>query len=131
MPEARPRSQSRWCAAMPSSTDGTKRKPPASSPPVPSPSWSSSTAPAAEDRAQGIEDLRLLFSRVPVYDRAWQIREVLTRRGQHRSAGAAYLVVAAAAELQELTLLHRDRDFECIAAVTGQALQYYGQETGK
>jgi len=25
-----------------------------------------------------------------------------------------------------MTLLHRDRNFECIAAVTGQALQWYG-----
>jgi hypothetical protein len=38
-----------------------------------------------------------------------------------RSAGSVDLVVAATAELQGLTLLYRDRDFECIAAVTGQA----------
>jgi len=30
-----------------------------------------------------------------------------------------------------LTLLHRDRDFESIAAVTGQALQWYGPEAGE
>lgn len=54
-----------------------------------------------------------------------------TPRGQHRSAGTADLVVAATAEPQGLTLLHRDRDFECIAAVTGQALQWYGPEAGK
>lgn len=39
--------------------------------------------------------------------------------------------MAATAELQGLTLLHCDRDFECIAAVTGQALQWYGPNTGK
>jgi hypothetical protein len=27
--------------------------------------------------------------------------------------------------------LHRERDFECIAAVTGQALQWRGPEAGK
>lgn len=54
---------------------------------------------------------------------ATRVQEILTQRGQHRSAGAVDLVVAATAELQGLTLLHRDRDFECIAAVTGQALQ--------
>jgi predicted nucleic acid-binding protein len=32
---------------------------------------------------------------------------------------------------QGLTLLHRDRDFECIAAVTGQALQRYGPAAGQ
>ncbi|MEU3370812.1 PIN domain nuclease [Streptomyces sp. NPDC006711] len=93
------------------------------------------SARSAKDRAKGIEDMRLLFSWVPVddraYDRAWQVQEVLTKRGQHRSAGAVDLVVAATAELQGLTLLHRDRDFECIAAVTGQALQWYGPEPGK
>jgi predicted nucleic acid-binding protein len=41
------------------------------------------------------------------------------------------LRVAATAELQGLTLLHRDRDFECIASVTGQALQWYGPQAGK
>lgn len=93
------------------------------------------SARSAEDRAQGIEDMRLLFGWVPVddraYDRAWRVQELLTRKGQHRSAGAVDLVVAATAELQGLTLLHRDRDFDCIAAVTGQPLQWYGPGTGK
>ena len=56
---------------------------------------------------------------------------MLTHRGQHRSAEAVDVVVAATAELQGLTRLHRGRDFECITAVTGQALQGYGPEAGK
>jgi len=88
------------------------------------------SARSAADRRQGIEDMRLLFGWVPVadraFDRAWQVQEALTERAQHRSAGPVDLIVAAAAELQGMTLLHRDRDFECIAAVTGQALQWYG-----
>ncbi|MFI6983062.1 PIN domain nuclease [Embleya sp. NPDC050154] len=93
------------------------------------------SARTAADRARGIEDMRLLFGWVPVddraYDRAWQVQGELTDRGHHRSAGAVDLVVAATAELQGLTLLHRDRDFDCIAAVTGQALQWYGPAAGK
>lgn len=93
------------------------------------------SARSPADRAQGIEAMRMLFGWVPVddraYDRAWRVQELLTQRGQHRSVGAVDLVVAATAELQGLTLLHRDRDFECIAAVTGQALQWYGPEVGK
>jgi predicted nucleic acid-binding protein len=93
------------------------------------------SARSAEDRAQGTDDMRLLFGWVPVddraYDRAWRVQELLTRKGQHRSAGPVDLVVAATAELQGLTLLHRDRDFECIAAVTGQPLQWYGPDSGK
>jgi len=93
------------------------------------------SARSATDRAQGIEDVRLLFGWVPIddraFDRAWQVQEALTERGQHRSAGPIDLVVAATAELQGLTLLHHDRDFECIGAVTGQALQWYGPATGR
>jgi predicted nucleic acid-binding protein len=93
------------------------------------------SARSAEDRARGIEDMRLLFGWVPVddraYERAWRVQELLTRKGQHRSAGAVDLVVAATAELQGLTLLHRDHDFDCVAAVTGQPLQWYGPDAGK
>ncbi|EHK85209.1 PIN domain-containing protein [Saccharomonospora azurea] len=88
----------------------------------------------ADDRARVAEDLRSVFAWVPVgdrvYDRASQVQEALTRRGQHRSAGAIDLLVAATAELQGLTLLHRDHDFDCIAAVTGQATQWYGPAGG-
>lgn len=51
--------------------------------------------------------------------------------GQHRSAGTADLVIAATAEPRAPTPLHGDRDFERVAAVTGQALQWYGPEAGK
>ncbi|MFB4193973.1 PIN domain nuclease [Streptomyces carpaticus] len=94
-----------------------------------------SSARSAADRARGIEDMRLIFGWVAAddraYDRAWQVQETLTKQGRHRSAGAVDLVVAATAELQRLTLLHRDHGFECIASVTGQALQWYGPEQGK
>jgi predicted nucleic acid-binding protein len=93
------------------------------------------SARSAADRARGIEDLRAVFGWVAVddraYDRARQVQDLLTRRGQHRSAGPVDLIVAATAELQGLTLLHRDRDFESVGAVTGQALQWYGPIAGK
>lgn len=88
------------------------------------------SARSADDRARTVDDLRLLFGWVPVhdraYERAWEVQEELTRRGQHRGAGPVDLLVAATAELHGLTLLHRDHDFDCIAAVTGQATQWYG-----
>jgi predicted nucleic acid-binding protein len=93
------------------------------------------SARSVADRSRGIADLRQIFGWVPVddraYDRAWRVQEALTQRGQHRSAGPVDLVVAATAELQGLALLHRDRDFECIAAITGQAVQWYGPPAGK
>lgn len=59
-----------------------------------------------------------------VYDRARQVQELLTQRGEHRSAGPVDLLVAATAELSGLTLLHYDRDFETISAATGQPSQW-------
>jgi predicted nucleic acid-binding protein len=64
----------------------------------------------AEDRAELVH----------VVTRAWDVQRELTAKGRHRSAGAVDLLVAATAELQGLTMLHCDHDFETIASVTGQ-----------
>ncbi|MFJ9715027.1 PIN domain nuclease [Streptomyces sp. NPDC101213] len=82
----------------------------------------------AEDRAGLVEDLDALFGWVPVDDRAmtraWDVQRELAGKGRHRSAGAVDLLVAATAELQGLTVLHYDNDFETIASVTGQPTQW-------
>lgn len=82
----------------------------------------------AEDRAELIQDLDALFGWTPLDDRAvtraWEVQRNLTEKGQHRSAGAVDLLVAATAELQGLTMLHYDNDFETIASVTGQPTQW-------
>jgi len=84
------------------------------------------------DRQQGISDTRSVFGWVPVHDRAfaraWDVQGELTSRGEHRSAGPVDLVVAATAELHGLTLLHRDRDFDVIARVTGQPVRWFGPD---
>jgi hypothetical protein len=53
------------------------------------------------------------------FERATEIQEALTRRGEHRSAGAVDLLIAATAELHQLIMLSEDRGFETVAAVTG------------
>ncbi|MGK5448443.1 PIN domain nuclease [Streptomyces radiopugnans] len=82
----------------------------------------------AEDRAELVADLDALFGWSPLDDRAvsraWDVQRELTKVGRHRSAGAVDLLIAATAELQGLTLLHYDRDFETIAEVTGQPTQW-------
>jgi predicted nucleic acid-binding protein len=71
---------------------------------------------------------------VPVHDRAFsrafEVQYGLTAKGQHKSAGPVDLVVAATAELHGLTLLHNDRDFTMIAAITGQPHRWYGNVGG-
>ncbi|MGW0248236.1 PIN domain-containing protein [Nocardia goodfellowii] len=90
------------------------------------------SARSAADRAQVIEEIRIVFGWEPVddraYDRAWEVQGELTTRGQHRGAGPIDLVLAANAELRGLTLLHRDRDFDCVAAITGQPHQWLGAQ---
>ncbi|MFF0592517.1 PIN domain-containing protein [Streptomyces antibioticus] len=83
--------------------------------------------PLAEDRAELVDSLDAVFGWAPLDDRAvaraWEVQRELTEKGRHRSAGAVDLLVAATAELQGLTLLHYDHDFEAIASVTGQQTQ--------
>jgi predicted nucleic acid-binding protein len=59
-----------------------------------------------------------------IYERAAEIQLELTGRGTHRSAGAVDLLIAATAEYQGLSLLHYDRDFDQVGAVTGQPMRW-------
>jgi predicted nucleic acid-binding protein len=94
----------------------------------------------------GIVDLELLFSapspatyrelaealrampRVPVtdaaVDRALEVQMLLANQSQHRSVPLPDLLVAACAEAAGLTVLHYDADYERIAKVTGQTVQW-------
>ncbi|NUQ96033.1 MAG: VapC toxin family PIN domain ribonuclease [Streptomyces sp.] len=87
-----------------------------------------------EDRAGLIKDLDALFGWTPLDDRAvtraWDVQRNLIEKGQHRSAGAVDLLVAATAELQGLTMLHYGNDFETIASVTGQPTQWLAPPGG-
>jgi predicted nucleic acid-binding protein len=59
-----------------------------------------------------------------VMNRALQVALLLARAGRHRGAKPVDLVVAAAAEASNLTVLHYDADYEQIAAVTGQPTEW-------
>jgi predicted nucleic acid-binding protein len=62
-----------------------------------------------------------------VFDRAGEVQAAMTERGTHRSAGPVDLLLAATAEMHGLALLHYDRDFDAIAAVTGQPTQWLAE----
>ena len=68
-----------------------------------------------------------LFGWVPMSERAWEraaeVQQLLTEAGTHRSAGPVGLLIAATAEHERLTVLCDDRDFEAVAAVTGQPIR--------
>jgi predicted nucleic acid-binding protein len=55
-----------------------------------------------------------------IEDRACQVQLLLAGQGQHRAPSIPDVIVAAAAELAGLTVLHLDKDFDLIAGITGQ-----------
>jgi predicted nucleic acid-binding protein len=58
-----------------------------------------------------------------IEDRAIEVQMLLGDQGQHRAPSVPDLIIAATAELAGLTVLHCDKDFELIAAVTGQPVE--------
>ena len=63
-----------------------------------------------------------------IEERAVEVQLLLADRGQHRAPAVPDLLVAATAELAGLTVLHVDKDFELIAAITGQPVERLGVE---
>jgi len=85
---------------------------------------------SARSLADRLEKRRLLhdlFGWVPmgehVWERAAEVQQLLTDAGQHRSAGAIDLLIAATAECERLIVLCDDHDFQTGAAVTGQPVK--------
>ncbi len=57
-------------------------------------------------------------------DRAVEVMALMAARGCHRGLSVADILIAAVAELSGLTVLHYDSDFETIAQVTGQPIEW-------
>lgn len=70
-----------------------------------------------------IEPMPVQYLTPAMEDRAVEVQQALADRGQHRAPSVPDLLVAAAAELAELTVLHLDKDFELIAGITGQPVE--------
>jgi predicted nucleic acid-binding protein len=58
------------------------------------------------------------------FDRAAAVLEALARTGHHRAAGIPDLLIAAVAERHRLAVLHYDKDFDVIAGVTRQRVEW-------
>ena len=85
------------------------------------------SARSLADRLEKRRLLRTVFGWVPMteraFERAEEVQQLLTERGQHRSAGPVDLLIAATAERDRMTVLCDDRDFEVVAKVTGQPVR--------
>lgn len=66
---------------------------------------------------------RLRSSPITFRRRPWERQTRLADRGQHRAPSVPDLLIAAAAELADLTVLHVDDDFDLIAEITGQSVE--------
>lgn len=86
------------------------------------------TARGRDDYHRISEHLRTSVGWVPMPDDVWgrvrAVQDQLAERSRHRSASVVDLLVAATAEMWGLTVLHYDRDFETIATVTGQPVEW-------
>ena len=56
-------------------------------------------------------------------DRSVNVQVALADVGQHRAPSIPDLLIAATAELAQLTVLHVDKDYELIATITGQPVE--------
>jgi predicted nucleic acid-binding protein len=65
---------------------------------------------------------------LPTHDEDWRralaVQGALWRSGRVRAVGFPDLLVAAVAERERVTVLHYDSDYDLIAQVTGQAVQW-------
>jgi predicted nucleic acid-binding protein len=59
-----------------------------------------------------------------IAQRAVEVQGLLAQRAQHRSVSIPDLLIAATAERYGLTVLHYDGDYDRIAAVTGQPVEW-------
>jgi hypothetical protein len=65
---------------------------------------------------------------LPTHDEDWRraldVQVVLWRSGRIRAVGFPDLLIAAVAERGRVTVLHYDNDYDLIAEVTGQPMQW-------
>jgi predicted nucleic acid-binding protein len=87
------------------------------------------SARSAAEYDEMVLDLAALHQ-LPCEQAAWaraiDVQRLLAHEGalHHRSVGIPGLLIAAAAELAGATVLHYDEDFDRIAAVTGQPVEW-------
>ena len=80
-------------------------------------------------RADDLADRLLAFETVSMSQSLWSrartVQLLLADSGDHRRVPPSDLLIAAAAEQADVPLVHYDRDYERIAAVTGQRQHWF------
>jgi predicted nucleic acid-binding protein len=87
--------------------------------------WATRTgAEFDEVRADREEGYEWLATREEDWHRALDVQAVLWRTGRVRAVGFPDLLIAAVAERELVTLLHYDSDYDLVAEVTRQPMQW-------
>lgn len=86
--------------------------------------YSASSPSVYERLASALRALPRVSVTEAVLDRALEVQAHLAKRSQHRAVPLPDLIVAACAESAGLTVLHYDADYDRIAKVTGQPVQW-------
>lgn len=73
-------------------------------------------------------DRRRAYEHLPTHDADWaravEVQSALAERGAWRSVGLADLLLCAIAERERVTVLHYDPDYDTVAGVTGQRVEW-------
>ena len=87
--------------------------------------FSNAPGPAAyEVLWTALHGQRWMDTTVAAMDRALAVHRMLAGRSQHRHFPLPDLIIAATAEEHGATVLHYDADYDRIAAVTGQPVEW-------
>lgn len=88
--------------------------------------WSARSPDDYEALAEELEALVQIPTTGATFARAIQVQRRLAHTGglHHRSVKIADLLIAAAAEIAGATVWHYDEDFERIARITGQPIEW-------
>lgn len=88
--------------------------------------WSARSAPDYDALDEELAALRPVETTARTFLRAREVQRALARVGglHHRSVKIADLVIAAAAEAADATVLHYDADYDRISEITGQPVEW-------
>lgn len=86
--------------------------------------FSASSKKAYVQTADALEGMPRVRIDDVVFDRALQVQAALAATSQHRAVSLPDLIIAACAELNGLTVLHYDADFDRIAKITAQPTRW-------
>lgn len=87
--------------------------------------WATRTGPEFDQvRADRDEGYEWLATHDEDWRRALDVQAALWRRGSVRAVGFPDLLIAAVAEREQVTLVHYDSDYDLVAEVTSQSMQW-------